>query len=226
MKQRCRSLRFQIRFPCTGKTRSRRVAVTYRLGFEPTGFLRRISRRPTFHLSSISLHPAPCTFYIFLFSYLYFYGRPGFTLVTSTGGGLLRSVGGWASLTTLCRGSDWVKSDRRIGLDSDFVNMVLRHAYEQIEIIYRLRSEGYGFDDIAERVAQVMNLPLEIGLEKSRRPQVVQARSLFCYWAGKKLGMSMTEIANRIGLTPPAVSIATRRGEEMARQKGYFLLKK
>lgn len=39
------------------------------------------------------------------------------------------------------------------------------------------------------------------------------------YWAGKELGMSMTEIANRLELTQPAVSIAARRGEEIARQK-------
>jgi len=51
--------------------------------------------------------------------------------------------------------------------------------------------------------------------------KVVHARSLLCYWAAKKLGMSMTEIANRVGLTQPAVSIATRRGEEIATQNGY-----
>ena len=36
--------------------------------------------------------------------------------------------------------------------------------------------------------------------------------------------MSMTEIANLLGLTQPAVSIAARRGEEIVRQKGYTLL--
>jgi len=69
-----------------------------------------------------------------------------------------------------------------------------------------------------------MDLPLEIVWVKSRCHQVVQARSLLCYWAGKELRMSVTEIANRLGLTQPAVSIATRRGGEIARQKGYSLL--
>jgi predicted transcriptional regulator len=36
--------------------------------------------------------------------------------------------------------------------------------------------------------------------------------------------LSMTEIANQLGLTQPAVSIAARRGEEIARQEGYSLL--
>jgi len=140
-----------------------------------------------------------------------------------TGGGLLRSVGGWAALTALRRGKDWVKSNERILGGSDFVNTVLRHADEQLENSYRLKSEGFELNNIAERVAQVLDLPLEIVWEKNRRPQVVQARSLLCYWATRELGMSTTEIANRLGLTQPAVSIAARRGEEIAKQNGYSL---
>jgi predicted transcriptional regulator len=34
----------------------------------------------------------------------------------------------------------------------------------------------------------------------------------------------MTEIGKRLGLTQPAVSIAARRGEEIAREEGYSLL--
>ena len=143
-----------------------------------------------------------------------------------TGGGLLRSVGGWAALKSLRSDKDWVKSDERILGDSEFVNTVLRHADEQMENSYRLKSEGFEFNNIAERVAQVLDLPLKIVWEKTRRSQVVQARSLLCYWAARELGMSMTEIANQLGLTQPAVSIAARRGEEIARQKGYSLFDK
>ena len=37
---------------------------------------------------------------------------------------------------------------------------------------------------------------------------------------------TFTEIASRPGLTQPAVSIASRRGEEIAKQKGYSLFEK
>jgi chromosomal replication initiation ATPase DnaA len=86
-----------------------------------------------------------------------------------------------------------------------------------------LTAEGYDLDDIAKRVADVMDLPLKTVWEKSRRPPVVQARSLLCYWAARELGMSTTETANRLGLTQPVVSMAVRRGEEIARQKRYSL---
>jgi len=143
-----------------------------------------------------------------------------------TGGGLLRTVGGWAELAALRSGKDWVKSDEKILGGSDFVTSVLRHADEQMENSYRLKSEGFGLDDVAKRVAHVMSLSLDIVWEKSHRPQAVQARSLLCYWATRKLGKSMTEIASRLGLTQPAVSIAARRGEEIAKQYGYSLFDK
>ena len=93
-----------------------------------------------------------------------------------------------------------------------------------MENSYRLKSEGFEFEDIVKRVTQVTGLPLEIVEEKSRRPQVVQARSLLCYWASKEVGISMTEVANRLGLTQPAVSIAARRGEAITKKSGYTLL--
>jgi hypothetical protein len=39
----------------------------------------------------------------------------------------------------------------------------------------------------------------------------------------RDLGMSMTEMAIRPGLTQPAMSAAARRGEEIAKQNGYSL---
>jgi hypothetical protein len=143
-----------------------------------------------------------------------------------TGGGLLRSVGGWSALKTLRLSADRIKSDERILGDSDFVNSILRQADEQLENRYRLKAEGIDIDHIADRVSQVMDLPLDMVWEKSRRPAVVQARSLLCYWANKELGMTMTQIANQLSLTQPAVSIAVRRGHEIARQKGYSLFDK
>ena len=65
---------------------------------------------------------------------------------------------------------------------------------------------------------------MEIVWEKSRRPQVVDARSLLCYLASKELGMSMTDLAKRLNLTQPAISIAVRRGEKVASANQYRLI--
>ena len=51
-----------------------------------------------------------------------------------TGGGLLRSVGGWGVLKSMRRMKIHVKGDERILGDSDFVEKVLSQASEQMEL--------------------------------------------------------------------------------------------
>jgi putative transposase len=139
------------------------------------------------------------------------------------GGGLIRSVGGWAVLSALRGEAVRVKGDERILGDSDFVEAVLKEADEQLERRYQLKTRGFDLDQVAERVALVLDMPLEIVWERSRRPQVAVARGLLCYWASKELSMSMTDLAKRLNLTQPAVSIAVRRGEKIARENQYQL---
>jgi hypothetical protein len=141
-----------------------------------------------------------------------------------TGGGLVRSAGGWVALSALRGETARLKGDERILGDSNFVDAVLKAADEQFERRYRLNAEGFNLEQVAERVAMVMGIPIEHVWEKNRRSQVVAARSLLCFWATSELGMSMTDIARHLGLTQPAVSIAARRGEKIAREKGYRLV--
>jgi chromosomal replication initiation ATPase DnaA len=108
--------------------------------------------------------------------------------------------------------------------NSDFVEAVLKEADEQLERRYRLQAEGFDLDRVAGRVAQVLDMPLEVVWEKSRRPKVAEARSLLCYWASKELAMSMTDLARRLNLTQPAISIAVRRGEKIVRENQYQLI--
>jgi len=140
-----------------------------------------------------------------------------------TGGGLLRSVGGWAALSALRDEAVRVKGDERILGDSGFVEAVLKEANEQLERRYRLKAEGFDLYRVAERVAAVMKIPLELVWEKSRRPRVVDARDLLCFWASKELVMNKTDLAKHLKLTQPAVSIAVRRGEKIARENQYQL---
>ncbi|NQT67992.1 MAG: MarR family transcriptional regulator, partial [Desulfobacteraceae bacterium] len=42
-------------------------------------------------------------------------------------------------------------------------------------------------------------------------------------WAARELGITMKDLAVRLGLTPPAVSISVRRGEKLVKEFGYRL---
>lgn len=61
-----------------------------------------------------------------------------------TGGGLVRSAGGWQSVVSARRAGTFLKSDERILGDSDFVESVLNTAEEQIE-----RNSAYGSEGLA-----------------------------------------------------------------------------
>jgi len=56
-----------------------------------------------------------------------------------TGGGLVRSIGGWGVLKSRRRMKIHIKGDERILGDSDFVEKVLSQASEQMERRYRLK---------------------------------------------------------------------------------------
>ena len=142
-----------------------------------------------------------------------------------TGGGLVRSLGGWAALRALRNEPVRVKGDERILGDSDFVESVLKEANEQLERRYRLEAGGFNLDQVIKRVAEVMNIEPDLIYEKSRRPQVVAARDLLCYWASKELGMSATDLAKRLNPGQPAVSVGVRRGEKRATKNQYMLMK-
>ena len=67
-----------------------------------------------------------------------------------TGGGLVRSAGGWSGVKELRRqGQDHVMSDERILGDSEFVDRVLSRAGEKYERRYELKRQGYDLNRIA-----------------------------------------------------------------------------
>jgi len=140
-----------------------------------------------------------------------------------TGGGLIRSSGGWAAVKAKRMAKIFEKSDERILGDGDFVEQVLAASKEQMEKKYKLIAEGYDLDKIASKVCDLMQLePFNIwatGKERTR----VEARSLLCYWAVRGLGINMAELARRLNLSLSGVNLSVKRGERIVQEKGYKL---
>ena len=141
-----------------------------------------------------------------------------------TGGGLIRSSGGWYAIKVLRREKIHIKSDERILGDSDFVDEVLQAANEALDSQYRLKSQGYDLSALAVRVASIFSINPEEIFQSGKQPVKVKARSLFCHWAVRELGFTMTELANKLKISQPAVSICAQRGERIAMEDGYSLL--
>jgi hypothetical protein len=130
-----------------------------------------------------------------------------------TGGGLLRSLGGWSEVRKgVLKGREHVKSDERILGDSDFVTEVLSKAGEQFNRKYELKRLGYDFSRIAKRVGEVCQLKEDDILSRGKQKEKVKVRSLLCFWAVRELGMSLTELAGYLGMTVPGIGHSVERG--------------
>ena len=141
------------------------------------------------------------------------------------GGGLIRSLGGWSELKKhQLKKSIRIKGDERILGDSNFVQEVLSLAKEKFNRKYELKSKGYDLKAVEKKVATLYQIkPAQI-YAKGKQKRRVEARSLFCYWAARELGMAITELAIQLELTPPAVGYAVSRGETIAKEKHYCLI--
>ena len=140
-----------------------------------------------------------------------------------TGGGLVRSAGGWSAVKALRRAKAYMKGDERILGDSDFVQAVLKQGEEAFERSYRLKAGGVDLNFIANRVSVMLNMPVEEVWSKGKYRQIVAARSLLCYWAVNELNISMSELAHRFEVTPTAISKSVLRGKTLAKEGGYRL---
>lgn len=143
-----------------------------------------------------------------------------------TGGGLIRSMGGWAAVRSMRKAKVFEKSDERILGDGDFVEQVLSQANEQMERKNILKSKGYNLKMIADRVSTVMELEASEIWKSGKSRRRVAARSLLCFWAVRELGMSMTELSRRLNLSLSGVSQSVIRGEKIAELNGFKLLDK
>jgi transcription initiation factor TFIIIB Brf1 subunit/transcription initiation factor TFIIB len=138
---------------------------------------------------------------------------------------LIRSLGGWSEALKLrLKGQDHIKSDERILGDSDFVDSVLAQADEHYTRQSELRRRGYNLEKIAKRVAEIYRLEVQEVLARGRQQQRVNARSLFCFWGVHELGVALTDLARRLGMSPAGVGYAVQRGTAIANENGYRLL--
>jgi putative transposase len=101
-----------------------------------------------------------------------------------TGGGLIRSLGGWSEARRRReKGMDHIMSDERLLGGPEFVESVLAQANETYDRRYELKLRGFDLERIAERVAEVCGIGKEEVLSKGRQRERVKARSLLWYWA-------------------------------------------
>jgi putative transposase len=140
-----------------------------------------------------------------------------------TGGGLLRSAGGWREISAMYQAGIHIKSDERILGDGGFVESVLQETEDRIEAKSLFKRQGIDLERLAKIVAD--HLAMDVGevWARGKQPKRVAARNLLCCWAVRELGFSATALAARLNLTQSAVTRTVQRGEKLAAESGWFL---
>jgi len=141
-----------------------------------------------------------------------------------TGGGLVRSAGGWSALRAMRNDESRMKGDERILGQGDFVETVLKAAQENLDRKYRIRELGYDFDWLVDRVLGLFGLTFKELLTSGKQRKMVQARSVLCYWGTRELGLSAVSISKRLNIAASTASESAMRGRKIVEEHGWNLL--
>jgi len=142
------------------------------------------------------------------------------------GGGLIRILVGWDEVKKIrLKGQDRLKGDERIMGEIDFVHKVLSEAHEKFNQRYELKGLGYTLEKVEDRVTEIFCISREELYGKSRQKRRAEARNLLFYWAIRELGISGTLLAKRFGMSQPGVVYSVYKGEKIAKENGYQLVR-
>lgn len=143
-----------------------------------------------------------------------------------TGGGLLRSHGGWSGVKLLRETGEYEKGDERILGDGLFVKEILANAEEKLKKKYQMEAEGYDLKKLTKRVSEITGISPKQIFDRQRDKKRTDARSILCFWAKEELGMTQRELALGLNLTPPAISHAVKRGRMIVEKNSYMIIEK
>lgn len=140
-----------------------------------------------------------------------------------TGGGVVCSVGGWTAFKSLGSKAQRLMGDERILGSSDFVETVLTLADENYAYQTLAKAKGLTLDLVISEVSQYFDIPMEVIKGNGKQRKVSRARSIICWLAVDKLGKSGRQVAQRIGISPSAVSKALIRGHSDYRSESIWM---
>lgn len=136
-----------------------------------------------------------------------------------TGGGLVRSLGGWKAVAEARRGRERQAADERILGGGEFVEEVLREVEEEKRRSTWLRGAGWTVARVLRRAAQVAGISVKEICQGGRRPGQCRGRWLACKWLVEDLGLKGTEAARVLGISQPAVVRGVRQGAKIETQR-------
>jgi REP element-mobilizing transposase RayT len=126
------------------------------------------------------------------------------------GGGLVRSLGGWSKVLSLRNRGEEAEYDSRILGSGEFVQAVMRDAEE--EIARQVRNRGTKtVEEIIRRMCKRSGVSEKELRSGSQRRRISKVRTEIACYLSREMGISMAEMARRLGVGTSAIAMAIRR---------------
>jgi len=128
-----------------------------------------------------------------------------------TGGGLIRSKGGWSQVVSARRSGQKEEYDERILGSGDFVSAALKEAEERTRLQLKFRETGRTLTRIIEEECGGPHVSPQELRRGSRRRIVSRVRIKIAKRGLGELGFSLAEIARHVGVSTSGIARAIKR---------------
>ena len=108
----------------------------------------------------------------------------------------------------------WRIGDERILGDSGFVELALREDEIALQEKTRNQRQGIGMPELIDCVCKHYNISREQLCQKGRSNDLSLVKALICFWGTSKLGITTRQLANKLGISQPAVSKLSKKGRD------------
>ena len=141
-----------------------------------------------------------------------------------TGGGLIRSAGGWETVKVLRRGREkWTYDERVLG-SSEFVEEILREVdSKEKERTTRGKVSEEAVLTLVEQIGSRLGLTVGELMTGSRRRRVVEARNLISFAVVCGYGMSLVQTGKLLNISKQSVLRGVERGPDEFQRRGWHL---
>ncbi len=133
-----------------------------------------------------------------------------------TGGGLIRSSGGWQAVKEAHRDGIRLSSDERILGSSDFVENTLKAAGEKFDRRMKLRSAGLDLSALIREICRYFGVEESEVTSATRQTRIARVRALISYMASRELSISGSVVARRLNQDRSAICRAAQRAHHDA----------
>jgi putative transposase len=123
-----------------------------------------------------------------------------------TGGGLLRSLGGWSQVIARRRSGNKEEGDERILGSGDFIQTIIKETEERDLRQLKLKRSGITLQTIINEECKKAGISPQEVMNGVRRREVSRLRAVIASRGRMELGLSSAEMARHLGVAASSIS--------------------